>query len=119
MPAFTLLLLGIFQFSMALTGYLSAEYAINIATRYAALHSSTSLAPCSSADIQNMIQSSLFTPSAAPTSISVAYYQYASAGGNVVGNVIYVSAIFSQTISVPFYNRTFSIRSNDYRVISR
>ena len=118
LPAFTLLLFGIFQFSMAIAGYLSAEYAINLATRYAAIHSNTSLAPCSTTDIQNLVNANLFFANATPANVSVAYYQFASSGGNTVGNVVFVNLVYSQTVSIPFYNHTFSIGSNDYRVVS-
>ena len=119
LPAFTLLLFGIFQFSTAVSGYLSAEYAVNLTTRYAAIHSNTSLVPCSVTDIQNMVKANLFFANAVPANVSVAYYQFAPSSGNVIGNVVSISLVYSQTVSVPFYNHTFSIGSGDYRVVTR
>ncbi len=119
LPAFTLLLFGIFQFSLAIAGYLSAEYAINLATRYAAIHSNTSLTPCATTDIQNLVKANLFFANAVPANVNVVYYQFASTGGNVIGNVVYVDLVYSQTVSAPFYKHTFSIGSSDYRVVTR
>ncbi len=120
LPAFTLLLFGIFQFSLGLTSYLGSAYAIRAAARYAGVHSLTSLAPASSTDIQNLVKASPFVPSAAGTAINVSYLTYAgSAAGNYTGNFVSVQISYPQSISIPFYSNTFTISSLCYRFIVR
>jgi Flp pilus assembly protein TadG len=60
LPVFFLLLFGLFNFSIVLFGYSNATYATRAATRYAALHSSTSLVPSTTASIQSYATQFLF-----------------------------------------------------------
>ena len=118
MPAFVLLLFGIFEFSTALTGYLGSTYAVRTAARYGGLHSSTSVDPASVSTIQAMVLAGPFVPSGSSTTVSVSYNTYQGASsGNMVGNLLYIQISYPQTISLPGFRMTFNIGTAAYRMI--
>jgi Flp pilus assembly protein TadG len=120
LPAFTLLLFGVFQFSLGLTRYLGAAYAIRAAARYASVRSNTSLAPASATDVQNFVKASPFVPSVAGTTIAVTYITTSGGGStNVVGSGVYLTINYPQAISMPFYSHTFTINNVCLRYIVR
>ncbi len=118
LPAFTLLLFGIFQFSMAITSYLGCVYTIRSVTRYAGMHSLNSGSPASVAQLQTMVLAGSFIPQGSSTVVSVGYFTYVgSSSGNLPGNVVAVSVQYPQSIIVPFYGRTFTMSTITYRLI--
>jgi len=121
LPIYLLIFLGTFQYSLVLLTYCNATYACRLASRYASMHSTASLAPDTVAQIQGLVTSRLFIgPGITPT-ISVNYYTAnLQAGSNVVGNVVLVSVTWTQTVTLPFSTpSTFSISTQNYKVITR
>lgn len=120
LPTFFLLLFGIFEMSMLLTGYCNAAYAVRTAARYASVHSSTSLIPAQTTDVQAMVQSNLFMPGAANSNVAVDYTQYNTGRqGNFVGDIVNVGITWSQTIDLPGYRSTLTLSTQTHRVILR
>ena len=118
MPAFALLLFGIFEFSVAITGYLGSCYAVRTTARFGALHSLTSMDPAAITDLQTMVKAGPFVPSGNSTSVTISYVTYqGSTSGNLVGNVLCVQIVYPQTISLPGFSQTFNIGSTAYRMI--
>jgi len=127
---------GIAQSSLLLQKYCNATYACRNAARYASIHSTTSLAPSTSTQIQTMVQSSLFLNSSITPTINVNYFNASNLNSsstnlcappvnsslNVVGNVVCVQASWSQNLKIPFLNtnaNSFTVSTQSYKVISR
>jgi Flp pilus assembly protein TadG len=121
LPLYFLIVFGVAQYGIVLLTYCNATYACRLASRYASMHSSTSLAPDTVSQIQGLVTSRLFIGSAITPTVNVNYYTMTlSPGSNVVGNVVQVSVSWSQTVQVPFMNSsTFSIGTQNYKVITR
>jgi Flp pilus assembly protein TadG len=92
LPPFFLLLFGFFEFSIVLFGYCSATYASRVTVRYAAVHSSTSLAPCTATSVTAMATAQLWAPSGTAT-ITPTWTT-----SNTIGNTVKV------TISIAYPN---------------
>jgi Flp pilus assembly protein TadG len=67
LPPFFLLLFGLFEFAVVFFGYCSATYVCRVATRYASVHSSTSLAPCTASCITTLVTAQIWAPSGTVT----------------------------------------------------
>lgn len=121
MPLFILMSFGTFECSMALMNYVNASYAIRVGARYAGLHSSTSLSPATTAQIQSIVASNIFVANVTSGSVNVSYSTLSGgAGGNYVGNVAGVGILWGQNMNIPFYGKSnFSVRCQTYRVITR
>ncbi len=85
LPPFFLLLFGLFEFSIVLLGYCSAAFACREGARYASVHSSTSISPCTTASIQALVKNQIWAPSATVT-VSPTW-----PSGNTIGNPIKIS----------------------------
>jgi Flp pilus assembly protein TadG len=133
-PLFLAVVFGVIQASLLLQTYCNATYACRNAARYASLHSTTSLAPSSSPQIQSMVQSGLFLNASITPTISVNYFNSSNlASGttnlclppvnsslNVVGNVVCVQATWKQQLKIPFLsNNSVSVSTQTYKIISR
>lgn len=119
-PAFAFLLFGIFEFSLAMTSYCGAAYAVRLGARYASVHSATCLAPATSTAVKNIVTSSLFTPGVTSPAVTVGYTNYyAATSGNLIGNTADVAITWSQAINLPGYHHTFSVASTAHRMIIR
>jgi Flp pilus assembly protein TadG len=120
LPAFCLLLFGIFSFSMLLISYLSATYCLRQAARYGGLHSLTSTSPASINYLTNLVTSSIFLPSATAPTITVSYVNYFSGvNGNYVGNAVVMTMNWSQLVNIPFYSTILSLSNQTYRMITQ
>jgi len=134
MPLFLAIVFGVIQSSLLLQTYCNATYACRNAARYASLHSTTSLAPSTSTQIQSMVQSGLFLNTSIKPTISVNYFNASNlaagtpnlcagtpdSSSNVIGNVVCVQASWSQTLNIPFLsNNSVSISTQTYKIISR
>jgi Flp pilus assembly protein TadG len=121
LPIFFVLLFGAAQYAIVLLTYCNATYACRLAARYASMHSSASLAPDTVAQVKGLVTSRLFVGSAITPTVSVNYLTMTlSSGSNIVGDVVEVSVSWTQTLKVPFMSpSTFSIGTQDYRVITR
>ena len=118
MPAFVLLLFGIFEFSIGMTGYLGSCYAVRTTARYAGLHSSTSADPASASALQAMVLAGPFVPGGSSTTVTVTYATYQGASsGNMVGNLVCMQVSYYQTISLPGLTTGFNVGSTVYRMI--
>jgi len=100
LPMFLMVMIGIFQFAIVMFNYESASFAIRQAARYGSTHSSTSLNPCTSAQISSMAQSYLWSPTGSAT-VTVNW-----PNGNTVGNTIQVSV--SENYSIGLFNSSVS-----------
>ncbi len=134
MPLFLAIVFGVIQSSLLLETYCNATYACRNAARYASLHSTTSLAPSTSPQIQSMVQSGLFLNASITPTISVNYFNASNLSSsstnlclppvnsslNVVGNVVCVQASWNQKLNIPFLsNNSVSISTQTYKIISR
>ena len=118
MPAFVLLLFGMFEFSVGLTGYLGSSYAARTTARFGGLHSLTSVDPAAITDLQTMVKAGPFVPPGSSTTVTISYVSFqGTSSGNYVGNVISVQIGYPLTISVPGFVRTINIGSTAYRMI--
>lgn len=115
MPLFCMLLFGVVEFGMGLVSYCSAGYAIREGSRFASLHSSTSLAPATTANIQSVIQQHLYMPNATSVSIGVYY-----GGGNVINSEVGIGLTWTQQVNIPFFKQQgLSMGVSTYRWITR
>jgi Flp pilus assembly protein TadG len=136
LPLFLGIVFGMVQSSLLLQKYCNATYACRNAARYASIHSTTSLAPSTSTQIQSMVQSSLFLNASITPTINVNYFNASSLGSstadlclppvnssaNVVGNIVCVQASWSQNLKIPFLSanaNSFTVSTQSYKVISR
>ncbi len=121
MPIYLAVVVGVLQFSIVLFTYCNATYACRLASRYASIHSSSSLAPDTVAQIQGLVTSRLYLSSTITPTVSVNYYTPAmSAGSNIVGDLVGVSVTWNQPLKLSFINNTtFSISTSNYKIITR
>ncbi len=122
MPLFFATVFGVIQASLLLQTYCNATYACRNAARYASIHSSTSLAPSTSSQIQTMVQSGLFLNASITPTVTVNYVNpiTLSAGTNTVGNLVFVKATWSQSLVIPLiHTSSFSVGTQTYKMISR
>jgi Flp pilus assembly protein TadG len=94
LPSFFLLLFGLFEFAIVLFGYCSATYVSGATARYAAVHSSTSLAPCTTASLTTLAAAQLWAPSGT-TTITPTWTPSNTAGStvNVTISIAYPNAL--------------------------
>jgi Flp pilus assembly protein TadG len=121
LPLYFTIVFGCAQYALVLLTYCNATYACRLASRYASMHSSSSLAPDTVAQIQGLVTSRLFVgPAIAPT-VSVSYCTLnLSPGANIVGNVVEVSVTWNQTVKLPLIPpSSFSVGTQNYKVITR
>jgi Flp pilus assembly protein TadG len=122
LPVFLILVFGLIQFSIVLFTYCNAAFVCRQATRYASLHSATSLAPATTAQVQALATSELFlSPKLTPT-VTVYYTttSLAPTPNNTVGNYVWVTASWSESTLIPFLPRnSYTITTRDLRLITR
>jgi Flp pilus assembly protein TadG len=115
LPVFCVLLFGVFEFGMALASDCSATYAIREGSRFASLHSSTSLAPATTAQIQNVVTQNLFMPNAVSIAVGVYY-----GGGNAINGEVGIGLTWNQQVNIPFFkNQSLAMNVATYRWITR
>ncbi len=115
LPLFCMLLFGVVEFGMGLVSYCSATYAIREGSRFASLHSQTSLVPASTTDVKNVITQNLCMPGATSVSIGVYY-----GNGNVVNSQLGIGLSWTQQINIPFFkNEGLSMYVATYRWVTR
>lgn len=122
MPLFFVIVFGMIQASLLLQTYCNATYACRNAARYASIHSSTSLAPSTSSQIQTMVRSGLFLNASITPTITVSYLDPSSlaTSTNTVGNLVFVKATWGQRMVIPFITTSaFSVGTQTYKMISR
>ncbi len=101
LPPFFLLLFGLFNFSFMLFGYCNASFACRLGARYASLHSSTSLAPCSSSFITNLVTPYLWAATQDQVTVATNW-----SPGNTVGSTVSVSVTIVYPTGIPFFSLT-------------
>ncbi len=115
LPTFFLLLFGIFNFAIVLFGYCNATYASRAAARYASLHSSTSLAPSTTASVQSVVTPFVLATQAGATTVTTVWTP-----SNTVGSTVTVSVTIAYTLGIPFSTlRNVSVGSSMQRTITR
>jgi len=120
-PLYIGIVFAMSQYAIVMLSYCNATYACRLASRYASMHSSTSLAPDTVSQIKALVTSRLYISSSITPTVSVNYYTMTlSTGSNVVGNVVLVSVSWSQTLKLPFLSsQTFTISTQNYKAITR
>jgi Flp pilus assembly protein TadG len=128
LPAFLLSVFGFFEFSFALAAYMNVTYATRVAARYASLHSLSSAAPATEAQVKQLVLDNLFIPGATSAlgsgNVLVLYGNRnpasPAAAGNYQGDLVGVGIFWQQTVNIPFYgSNTFYMSTQAYRVIER
>lgn len=112
---FLLLLFGLFSFSIVLFGYCNATFSSRAAVRYASVHSSTSLAPCTIASVTAVITPYLAVTPGATITVTPAW-----PSGNTVGSTVTVSVKLVYSMGIPFTTlKTVTVGSTAQRTITR
>jgi Flp pilus assembly protein TadG len=125
LPVFLMILFGIAQYAIVLLAYCNATYACRLASRYASMHSASSLAPDSISQLQGIVTARLFLNPAITPTVSVNYYTLSLspvsyAVGNNVGYAVQVSVTWTQTLKLlPSNINTFSVSTQNTKVITR
>jgi Flp pilus assembly protein TadG len=116
LPVFFLLLFGLFSFAMVFFGYSNTTYSSRAATRYASLHSPTSLKPCNTTCVTALVTSMLFAAPSGGVSVTTAY-----GPGNTVGSTVSVFVKITYPLQIPFFlgSTNVSVGSTAVRTISR
>jgi Flp pilus assembly protein TadG len=115
LPVFFLLLFGLFNFSIILFGYCNAGFAARLGARYASLHSSTSLAPCTSSAITSIVTPYLWAGTQNQVTVATIW-----APGNTVGSTVSVSVTIVYPTAIPFFSITrVTVGSTAQRTVMR
>jgi Flp pilus assembly protein TadG len=125
LPAFFLLLFGIFAFSFVLFGWCDVTFDTRGAVRYASIHSNTALVPATPTTVAAAVAQVLFA-NQSTTTVTYSGSNPASApvGGsspfNTIGGTVVVSVTATYSVVMPFTNyTTFTVASSAQRTISR
>jgi Flp pilus assembly protein TadG len=114
LPPFFLMLFGLFEFSIILFGYCSATFACREAARYASVHSSTSLAPCTSSAIKTLVASQIWAPTATVT-VTPTW-----AGGNTIGQTVSIAVTVAYPLGLTVISTsTITVGGSATRTIIR
>jgi Flp pilus assembly protein TadG len=114
LPVFFLLVFGIFQFAIVFCTFSNANYAVRKAARYASIHSTTALNPCTPATVQSMVAADLFV------SASQIYVVTVTGCPGSIGSNAKVSVSWSQKVYLPAYTTpSFDIGASTIRPITR
>jgi Flp pilus assembly protein TadG len=115
LPTFFMLLFGFFQIGIVLLTYGNCTYAARTAARWAALHSTASVAPCNTTCVSGIVTPLLYVPSGDIT-VTTTY-----GSTNVVGSTVTVLVKVVYTVKIPFYNgsQNFTVGSKVVRTITR
>jgi Flp pilus assembly protein TadG len=98
LPIYFLLVFGILGFAIVLFAYCNATYAARTAVRYAMVHSSTSLAPCTTTTLQNIVNPLLWGAPSGGTVVTPAN------AGAPIGSVVSVTVKMTYTTGFPYTN---------------
>jgi len=92
-----------------------------VGARYASVHSSSSLSPVTTAQIQAMVTSNMYIANVSSTTVIVSYGDRSGgSGGNYVGDLVGIGLLWGQNLNIPFYGKSnFYVQSQTYRVITQ
>ncbi len=110
LPTFFLLLFGFFNIMFVLFGFCDANYAANVAARYASLHSSTSAHPATVASVKAVIQANLYIPGGATPTLIVNY----SGNGNTVGQPVGIGILYQAAPGMALKNESVTVQAFRY-----
>ncbi len=103
LPFYFLILFGLISFAMIFFGYCSATYAAKAAVRYAAVHSSTSILPCTSSTIQSIVTANLWAvPAGTSPAITSTWTPQSNGGGGPIGSIVSVTIKITYGTNMPF-----------------
>jgi Flp pilus assembly protein TadG len=122
LPTFVLIVFGLAQFSILLLSYCNASYACRQAVRYASVHSTQSLAPVTSAQLQSLVKSHLFLNSAITPTVTPSYCTTTLVCNttNTIGNLVLINVSFSETLKIPYIHTiSIPVSTQEIRMISR
>jgi len=98
LPIVFMLFFGFIQFALILGAFNSAAYGCRQATRYAIVHGSTAPAPCTAAQLQNIVKANSLMAAAATVSVPSPVWT----PDNTPGSSVTVSATLTFNLAVPF-----------------
>jgi len=110
LPTFFLMLFGFFNIMFVLFGYCDANYAANVAARYASLHSSTSANPATVASVKAVILANLYIPGGATPTLIVNY----SGNGNTVGQPVGIGILYPAVPGMALKNENVTAQAFRY-----
>jgi Flp pilus assembly protein TadG len=122
LPLYLLLVFGCFECSLVLFHFCNATYACRHTARYASMRSTASLSPATAAQISAIVKSELFLGSSMTPTVTVTYLNVATGATstNTVGNLVEVSASWSQTLPIPFMStQNITIATQGCQIITR
>ena len=85
LPVFFILLFGLFSFAIILFGYGNATYASRAGSRFASLHSATSLSPCTASSVQSFVMPFLWAAPSGGVTVATTW-----SPSNTVGSTVNV-----------------------------
>jgi len=122
LPLFLLVVFGVFEYALVLFTYCNATFACRHSARYAAMHSTASIAPATVSQLQTMTKSLLFLSSNLSPTVSVSYLNpnNGNASTNTVGNVVEIGVSWSQTVKIPFgSSQSVNVATQGIQVVTR
>lgn len=119
LPLFFVCVMGIFEFSLMMFSYCSANYAAREAARYASVHSNTSLSPASVNSITAVVNANLWLHSTATPNITVCWGS--SGCGTSTQNLVQNRVEVEITWSNPAFLQlsSVSLGTQAYRIITQ
>ncbi len=115
LPVLLVMIFGFINFTMIMFGIGNMTCGARAALRYACLHSSTSMAPATTASITSIINPYLFKYPSNTQSIAITY---TNAGLNTIGSPVKIVVTVTYTITVPGYTYSgLKVASNTTGII--
>ena len=115
LPVFFVLLFGLFSFAIILFGYGNATYASRAGARFASLHSTTSLSPCTTTSVQNFVMPFLWAAPSGGVVVATAWNP-----GNTVGSTVNVSISIIYPIGMSVLSAGHvTVASGAQRIVAR
>jgi Flp pilus assembly protein TadG len=115
LPVFFIFLFGLMSFAIVLFGYGNATFASRAGARFASLHSSTSLSPCTAASVQSFVTPFLWAAPTSGTTITTVWNPT-----NTVGSTVKVSVSIVYPIGVSVLSGgNVTVASSAQRVVAR
>ena len=115
LPVFFVLLLGLFSFAIILFGYGNATYGSRAGARFASLHSTASLTPCTAASVQNFVMPFLWAAPSGGVNVATVWNP-----SNVVGGTVNVTVTIVYPIGVSVLSAGHvTVASAAQRIVAR
>ena len=97
LPLYFMLTFGLTSFAIVIFAYCNASFAAMAAVRYAVVHSTATMFPCSATDIQNVVTPFLWGAPTGGVTITPIW-----TSTNTVGNPVSVTVTLTYTTGLPY-----------------